>query len=655
MRSAKWYFERLSILCIEGRFLFKAIGMACIDYLRAHLTLTKPRNSLIIWTHLQKEEIPMSRLFLSMTCTLLLVSLLGCEDSQKSPEVMTLFKAEDVITLSSQKGNSVVVKGDEIVEVGDFEALQAKYASQNISIDTQFEYDVFLPGFINQHDHPWLAAITMGSQVISFEDWQLPNQLFPKATNQKEYLNRLNTLVKEHKNKDELFLSWGYHELWHGKLTRQMLDEISTQTPIAIWQRSCHEFIINSKGLELFGINQTVIDGLTAHQQSQINLSEGHLWEAGLMAMTGNLFKELIKPQQYINSLKMIQKYWHNAGTTLVVEPGGLVNKPLSIMQNHVFSPKTSPFHMDYIADGKTMANQHMDTLLESTQDMQTWGQGMSRFYPKQVKLFSDGAVFSQLMKMSEGYLDGHHGEWIMQPELFQRAFAKYWDAGYQIHVHQNGDEGLDLVLDTLSENMKRNPREDHRTVIVHFSYSRLDQVAKIKELGAIVSVNPYYPVALADMYSKVGVGPQRSESMVRLGDLQAAGLSYSLHSDMPMAPGRPLYLMWCAVNRLTLNGNTVAPEQKISALQALRAVTIDAAYSMKLENQIGSIEAGKFANITVLKSNPLNVDPMTIKDIKVVATLHEGRVLMVQKEGIPKTHFWELIPVYWQLIMAKL
>ncbi len=596
----------------------------------------------------------MSRLFLSMA-SLLLSGLLGCQDSQPNADVITLFKAKEVVSLSSQHGNSVAVKGDKIVAVGDFEALKLQYAPQNVLIDTQFEQDVFVPGFINQHDHPWLAALTLGSQVISFEDWQLPNQLFPKATNQTEYLDRLNTLVQSHENKDELFLSWGYHELWHGKLTRQMLDEISTKTPIVIWQRSCHEFIINSKGLELFAIDQDFIGGLTAHQQSQTNLREGHFWEAGMLALSGNLFKHLIKPQQYIDSLKMVKKYWHNAGTTLVVEPGGLVNKSLTIMQNHVFAPDDSPFHMDYIADGKTMANEHMDTLLESTQDMLTWGQGMSRFYPKQVKLFSDGAVFSQLMKMSEGYLDGHHGEWIMQPALFKQAFAKYWDAGYQIHVHQNGDEGLDLVLNTLSENMKRNPRKDHRTVIVHFSYSRLDQVAQIKELGAIVSVNPYYPVALADMYSQVGVGPERSQSMVRLGDLEAAGLSYSLHSDMPMAPGRPLYLMWCAVNRLTLNGNTVAPEQKISALQALRAVTIDAAYSMNLEHQIGSIEPGKFANITILKHNPLTVKPVTIKDITVVATLHEGRVLKVHSEVIAKTNFWELIPVYWQLIMAKL
>ncbi len=588
--------------------------------------------------------------------SLLLISLLGCSGGAATySNQVTLFKAKEVVSLADQQGNAVAIKGDRIVAVGDFETLKKQLSHEVLVVNKEFSQDVLVPGFINQHDHPWLAAITMGSQVISIEDWNLPGQSFPKASNSHEYLARLKTLVSQHEDKEQLFLSWGYHELWHGKLTRKILDEVSSEIPIAIWQRSCHEFIINSKGMELFGIDQSLINSLSESQKKQTNFEEGHFWETGVLALKDKLFKELIKPKSYIDSLYMLKKYWHNAGSTLVVEPGGLVNKSLTIMQNHVFAPVNNPFHMDYIADGKTMANEHMDSIVEETESLLSWGQGMSRFYPKQVKLFSDGAVFSQLMQMSEGYLDGHEGEWIMEPELFKKAFAKYWDADYQIHVHQNGDEGLDLVLETLAENMARKPRQDHRTVVVHFSYSRLDQVAKIKELGAIVSVNPYYPVALAEMYSKVGVGPERSESMVRLGDLQNAGLSYSLHSDMPMAPGRPLYLMWCAVNRITASGHVVAPEQTITPAQALRAVTLDAAYSMGLEKEIGSLEAGKLANITVLKHNPLTVDPITIKDIEVLATIHEGRVLMVNNDDYPRATFWGLIPVYWDLILAKL
>jgi predicted amidohydrolase YtcJ len=595
--------------------------------------------------------------FFKSTLIFVLV-LTGC--TSKVPEnIITVFLAKELITLDVTEGHAIAIKGDTILAVGEFnellESLPLLYPNDVVEASTQFESDVLVPGFINQHDHPWLGAITLSSNVISFEEWILPHRTYPAATTSTEYHDQLKALLSEQIDKEALFLSWGYHKLWHGDLNRKVLDNISSETPIAIWQRSAHEFIFNTKALQLFGINQDVITALSEQQQSQISFVDGHFWESGLMAISSQLFKQLIQPKKYIESLEMLKNYWHSAGSTLVVEPGGLVNKNLSILQNHVFASDSNPFHMDYIVDGKTMALQHMEQLLEKTEEIQTWGEGMSRFMPKQIKLFSDGAVFSQLMQMSEGYTDGHHGEWIMQPDLFKEAFKRYWNAGYQIHVHQNGDAGLDMVLDTLEENMRLNPRKDHRTVIVHFSYTRAEQVSRLNDLGAIVSVNPYYPVALAEMYSDVGVGAERSHAMVRMGDLTKEGVNFSLHSDIPMAPGQPLFLMWCAVNRISLNGNVIAPEQSITAEQALRGVTINAAYSMHLEGTLGTLTMGKIANITILKDNPLTVNPVKIKDIEVVATIHEGRVLPVKKGLYREVTYWEMIPVYWNLIMSKL
>lgn len=148
---------------------------------------------------------------------------------------------------------------------------------------------------------------------------------------------------------------------------------------------------------------------------------------------------------------------------------------------------------------------------------------------------------------------------------------------------------------------MRRNPRFGHRTVLVHFAVSDPDQVARIKNLGAIVSGNPYYVTALSDQYSEVGLGPKRADAMVRLGDLTRNGIRWSLHSDMPMAPADPLFLMWCAVTRLTASGRVADPDQRASIEDALRGVTIEAAYSLKLEDEIGTLEPGKRANMTIL------------------------------------------------------
>jgi predicted amidohydrolase YtcJ len=214
-----------------------------------------------------------------------------------------------------------------------------------------------------------------------------------------------------------------------------------------------------------------------------------------------------------------------------------------------------------------------------------------------------------------------------MDLDFFDRSFRVYWDAGYQIHVHVNGDAGLDMVLNTLEKNMRRHPRNDHRTVIVHFAVSQKDQVERIKQLGAIVSANAYYPTALADNYSKAGLGPERANSMVRMGDVERAGISYSYHSDMPMAPADPLFLMWCGVNRITSSGRVAGEGQRVSREGALRAVTLDAAYSLKMEKEIGSIASGKLANFTILGDNPVTCDPAKIRDIAVWGTVMEGRV----------------------------
>jgi hypothetical protein len=168
--------------------------------------------------------------------------------------------------------------------------------------------------------------------------------------------------------------------------------------------------------------------------------------------------------------------------------------------------------------------------------------------------------------------------------------------------------------------------------VIIHFAVSRPEQVARIKRLGAIVSGNPYYPVALADNYRGNGLEPERADSLERMGDVEKAGVSFSFHSDMPMAPGQPLLLMWSGVNRITNDGNVRGADQKVSRLGALKAVTLDAAYSLQMEKDAGSIVPGKLANFTILAENPLTVDPVKIKDIAVWGTVSEGRVLPVKR-----------------------
>lgn len=471
----------------------------------------------------------------------------------------------------------------------------------------------------------------MVSEIIAIEDWILPSGTIPAAKGRDEYRKRLVEADGKLKNPRELLVTWGYHPLFHGDLSRADLDRISTTRPIIVWHRSAHEFIVNGKALEVYGIDAPFVGTWPAAAREQVNLEQGHFWEGGMFAVLPRLLPAIATPDRLRRGLEFVVRYYHSSGVTAGCEPGGLYSRELQDALNAVLSRPNVPFRFYFIPDGKSIFTAFPNSAVSETEKVMGWGEGMTAMMPRTIKLFADGAIYSQAMQLREPYLDGHNGEWIMPPEDFAKAFEIYWDAGYQIHIHVCGDAGLDMVLDNLEVGMRRHPRFDHRTVAVHFAVSRADQVDRIKRLGAIVSGNPYYVSALADKYSEQGLGAERSDTMVRLGDVERAGISYSLHSDMPMAPGQPLFLMHCAVNRMTASGRVAAPEQRASRLNALKAITLEAAYSLRLEKVMGSISAGKLANFAVLGGNPLTVDAGSIKDIPVWATVHEGRVLPVR------------------------
>jgi predicted amidohydrolase YtcJ len=548
----------------------------------------------------------------------------------------TIYTAREIVTLDPAKpaGESVAVVNGRILWVGNLDEVVGVLGDQPYTIDRTFEAQVIVPGFVAQHDHPVLAALTMSSEILSIEDWVLPGRTIPAVKDKADFIARLTAAVRAEADPAKAILTWGYHSAFFGPLTRADLDAISAERPIIVWARSCHEMILNGAALARGKVTKAVWDGFSTSARKQSNFDEGRFWEQGLFAVLPFIASMVASPEQLRAGLELTRDYMHSKGVTIGNEPGGILSKPVQDGVNAVFSSPDMPFRWSFMADGKSMVAKSADDaeVIAASEDLASWYGGMTSLAQRQAKLFADGAIYSQLMQVREPYLDRHTGEWMMDEDAFARAFRIYWDAGYQLHIHVNGDAGLDRVLDTLEANLRRNPRFDHRTVLVHFAVSAPDQVARIRALGAIVSGNPYYVAALADQYGKVGLGPVRADEMVRLGDVTRAGISWSLHSDMPMAPGDPLFLMWCAVNRLTTSGRVAGPEQRVTAEAALRGVTIEAAYSLKLENEVGSITPGKRANLTILADNPLTVAADRIKDIKVWGTVMEGRVLPVDR-----------------------
>jgi predicted amidohydrolase YtcJ len=552
------------------------------------------------------------------------------------PAPATIYVARKVITMepSNPSGDAVAVSGKRIVAAGRLEDVKKALGDRLFVIDETFKSKIVMPGFIDQHLHPILGALTLAVEIIAPEDWNLPGKTVKAASSRDEYLSRLKAAEAQLKNPNEWLLTWGYQSLWHGKLDRNALDAISSTRPIAVWQRSCHEFILNTAGLKALGLTEEMTKGKgTASEQA--NWAEGHFWETGLNLMIAPMLKVMATPERLAFGLKQMVSYEHANGVTAYNEPGALYTPQMWKLYEQILGAPDTPMYSTFLADGRGIPDRvGLDKALDATEEQiavapEEAGKKLM-FFPKQIKLFADGAIISQLMQMKDGYLDGHKGEWIMQPAQLEERAKLYWNAGYQLHIHVNGDLGLDTVLDVLERRMRENPRADHRTVIVHFANSTEEQIARAARLGAIVSANPYYTTGFADKYGQFGLGPQRADMMVRAASVLKRKMSLSYHSDLPMGPSDPLYLAWAGVNRITPSGRVAGPQQRISVDAALRAITINAAYSWRKENQIGSIAPGKIANFTVLEENPYEVAPTKLKDVPVWGTVFEGRVFPV-------------------------
>ena len=538
-----------------------------------------------------------------------------------------IFIAKDIVTLNKNNDSveAIATKGSKIINVGSKEELILIYPDATLISD--YENAIIVPGFIEHHIHPFLAAVTMNSEILAIEDWQLSSKTSIGVRNRSSYLSNLSEIEENHP-KDQSLISWGFHHYFHGKLTRYDLDKISSTRPIIIIHRSFHEFILNTPAMELLGINKNAFKNLE-EDQHLANFDDGHFSERGAIIVLPKLMQVLAAPKKLIQGLQKTKEYLHSNGITVIGNPGSMYNKDLQGAKNLIFGNIDSPFESYFFPSALNLSEQfQIHEVLGAAKDQTRWGAGKLNYLSKHIKLFADGAMYSQNMVMRDGYLDNHQGSWLMNLETFENLFRIFWDEGYQIHIHQNGDAALDRLLLTLEKNLARNPRDDHRTTVVHFGYSAKDQLKKMKELGVLVSANPYYVTALSDLYSRKGVGYERSQEMVRLGDAIKEGIKVALHSDMPMAPASPLMLMHAAVNRDNFAGKVAGPNQRITTIEALRAVTINAAYVLRLEKLYGSIETGKYANFTILDKNPLKITSNEIKNIRILGTVLKGESL---------------------------
>ena len=549
--------------------------------------------------------------------------------------MITVFTARSIITMnpSLPRATAVAVRDDRIVEVGSLATMAPWLTAHEHRIDDRFAGQIITPGFIDPHLHPTMAAVLLPMEFVTAMEWKLPWGTVKPTTTPDAFLERVRALDQQRPDAEEPLFIWGYHQLWHGTLSRETLDQINPTRPIVVWHRSFHELYMSSGMLNLLDITEA-----DAGNRKQIDYGNGHFFENGLGYAISRLNPHILAPERYAHGLERLRQVAHFGGHTTIGDLAtGIFNFDAEwAATQRILDTDDTPFRVELVPHAARLlegGRSHED-VLAFVQDLPTRNTHRLRF-SDHVKLFADGAFFSQLAQLGPpGYIDGHEGEWIMAPHQLEEAMRVYWQAGMKIHLHVTGDLGLELGLELLEKMQWERPRFNHGFTFEHFGFSTPEQVVRIKALGAQVSANVYYLYELSHIYAQQGIGFERASQMARLNSCLAQDINTTLHSDFTMAPAEPLNSAWVAVNRINCEGEVMCAEERITPAQALAAITINAARVLGRADDLGSIRAGKKADFTVLAEDPLMVDPMGLKDIPIIATVFEGRVFPIEVCG---------------------
>ena len=547
----------------------------------------------------------------------------------------TLYYGGNIITMEGDKPNyveAVIQRDGKIIYAGDKASAVNNFAGKTIKVDLKGK--TMMPGFIEPHLHPLIAAILLAGDIVAPHDWNVPDGIKKGVEGHDAYIARLKQSIAKYGKKDDILFIWGYHQLWHGDLNRELLNKISPNIPVAVLHRSFHEVFLNDAAIKLFKIKEE-----DYKDNPQVEWSKGHFFEGGWQALGPKIAPFMLNPVKYKKGLADMTKLMEKNGITTIDEPGFPnvdFKMEYDLLKSEMDKKPAYEIYNILNAGALTAVKGSMEKatkFMEETPDK--YNTDNIKILPKQVKLFADGAIYSLAMQMKEGYTDGFKGQWMTPLETFKKQMNYYWDRGYKIHIHANGDLGIQLCLDTVRDMQKRNPRKDHRLTLHHLGYFTADQADEMKKLGIELSVNPYYLWALSEKYTKYGLGPKRAKNLVPMRLLKDRGIPFSFHSDFAMAPAEPLTLAWTAINRVTDKGTPVSQDQRIDVFTAMQGITINAARTLNLENKIGSIKVGKTANFTLLNENPFKVKKMHIKDIEVAGVVFRGNLKMRKPKRI--------------------
>ncbi len=513
---------------------------------------------------------------------------------------------------AAHEADAMLIRDGRISWVGQAE--DAPVSEDATFIDCQGR--TILPGFVEPHMH--LAPI---AQLRKFEN--VGPFRFPSFA---EALDHLQSLAAN-AAPDEWVVGRQFDpSLQEGadQLTADMLDRVSSTHPVFVYNASLHFAYCNSRALEVAGIDRATPDPEGSSFGRYPNGTPNGVLQGGVTMGMVARHNPAMKGQNLVQACLEVFQHAASVGFTTICDQGtGVIQgaRELDLIQAVRESNRMS-CRFRY-----SLSNSHASIWDETDVG---FGKGDAWCRASGWKIVSDGSNQGLSGLQREPYLaDGGLGVAYIAEAALQETVIKRLEQGWPVVVHANGDAAIDRALDAFQAAKDSGlDTAERRCRIEHCSILHDDQIARMAELG----ISPSFLIGHVHWWGKTFrdriFGNDKAVLLDRTGACEKAGIRWTLHSDEPVTEMGPLRCIENAVTRRLwqTEDEVLAPEECVGVEAALRAMTRDAAWQCHSDHEVGTLEAGKFADFVVLKSDPRTVDTETIGNLEILETWVDGR-----------------------------
>jgi hypothetical protein len=526
-----------------------------------------------------------------------------------------VFRAKRIITMNPgqpfathvamQDGKILAVGGEaEMHALGDFE------------LDERFGDAVLLPGFVEGHCHLFEGAI-WNDPYVGFFDRRGPDGVIsPGLKTIEAVVERLRGAARASRGGD--ISAWGFDPIHipGRRMNVADLDAVSTEHPVIVTHASGHIMNVNSVALRIAELDRdTDIDGLLRDEKGDLT---GELLGFELLGLirdkivAGGLSRKLD-----VEGLRRFGQLARRVGVTTATD---LVSDMADDTMEIYKTATALPDFPIRIAPALAVRLYGVEEGIARLRALRRYAS--DALFIGAVKLHVDGSIQGFTARLRwPGYHNGApNGLWYIAPSELGGIIEAYHRAGALLHMHTNGDEATEVAVEMLERALTAHPRPDHRHTLQHCQMPDQALYRRISALGLCCNIFANHIYYWGEAHIAETMGLSRAMRMDGCGTVLRNNIPLAIHSDAPITPLDPLFTAWCAVMRQTATGRVLGEAECITVAEALHAITIGAAYTLKLDHLVGSVEVGKFADFVALGQDPL-------KDVPVLATVRGGTI----------------------------